>query len=90
MKKIEAKIVASPQLNHEYIPTAGDPRFTRACVEFLLGSSSSAVLEGRTHGIQAISGSGALFMGAQFLSHVLSIKRVYLSSPSWGKYEIVK
>lgn len=85
VKKTEAKLLASPQNNHEYIPSPGEPRFTKACVEFLLGNDSPAILEGRAHGIQTISGSGALFMGAQFLCQVLNFKRVYLSNPSWGK-----
>lgn len=85
MKKTEAKLIASPQANHEYVPSFGEPRFTKACVEFLLGSDSPAIFEGRAHGIQTISGSGALYMGAQFLCQVLNFKRVYLSNPSWGK-----
>lgn len=85
VKKTEAKLIASPQANHEYVPSFGEPRFTKACVEFLLGNDSPAILEGRAHGIQTISGSGALFMGAQFLCQVLNFKRVYLSNPSWGK-----
>lgn len=78
-------MIACPQNNHEYIPSFGEPRFTKACVEFLLGNDSPAILEGRAHGIQTISGSGALYMGAQFLCQVLNFKRIYLSSPSWGK-----
>lgn len=90
VKKTEAKLIASPQSNHEYILTCGEPSFTKASVEFLLGNDSPAILEGRAHGIQTISGSGALFMGAQFLSQVLGFKRVYLSNPTWGtKYFMV-
>lgn len=85
VKKTEAKLIASPQSNHEYIPSFGEPRFTDACVKFLLGNDSPAIAEGRAHGIQTISGSGALYMGAQFLSQVLNFKRVYLSNPTWGK-----
>lgn len=85
VKKTEAKLIASPQNNHEYIPSFGEPRFTKACVEFLLGNDSPAILEDRAHGIQTISGSGALYMGAQFLCQVLNFKRIYLSNPSWGK-----
>lgn len=72
-------------MNHEYVLSCGDPPFTKACVEFLLGKNSPAILEGRAQGIQTISGSGALFMGAQFLCQVLDFKTVYLSNPTWGK-----
>lgn len=86
VRKTEAKLVASPQMNHEYVPSFGEPCFTNACVKFLLGNDSLAILEKRAHGIQSISGSGALYLGAQFLIHVLSFKTVYLSNPSWGKF----
>lgn len=86
VKKTEAKLVASPQMNHEYVPSFGEPSFTNACVQFLLGNDSPAILEKRAHGIQTLSGSGALFMGAQFLTQVLGFKTVYLSNPTWGKF----
>lgn len=85
MKKTEAKLISSPQMNHEYVESFGSPSYTKACVELLLGTDSPAILEGRAQGIQSISGSGALFMGAQFLCQKLQFKTVYLSNPSWGK-----
>lgn len=88
VKKTEAKLIASPQMNHEYVPSNGDPKFTNACVEYLLGKDSPAIVEGRAHGIQSISGSGALYMGAQFLSQVLGFRKIYLSNPTWGKFTV--
>lgn len=85
VKKTEAKLVTSPQMNHEYVPSFGEPRFTNACVNFLLGNDSPAILEKRAHGIQSISGTGALYLGAQFLSQALGLRTVYLSNPTWGK-----
>lgn len=86
VKKTEAKLISSPRMNHEYVNHSGEPGFTKACVELLLGKDSPAILEGRAQGIQSISGSGALFMGAQFLCQKLQFKTVYLSNPSWGKF----
>lgn len=84
VKKTEAKILANPDMNHEYLPTFGRPNFTKSVVELLLGKESAAIIENRAHGIQAISGTGALRLGADFLSSVLGFTRVYLSNPTWG------
>lgn len=74
-------------MNHEYLPTNGQPIFTKTAVEFLLGKNSPAVIENRAHGIQALSGTGALRLGAEFLSRVLGFERVFLSNPSWGEFD---
>lgn len=86
VKKAETRLITSPQMNHEYLPSHGHPSFIKAAVEYLLGKDSPAILQNRAHGIQTISGSGALYLGALFLSHVLNHKRIYLSNPTWGKF----
>lgn len=86
VKKTEAKLIANPQMNHEYVLSSGQPNFTKAAVEFLLGKDSTAIIEKRAQAIQSISGSGSLFLGAQFLVNVLGYRRIYLSNPSWGKF----
>lgn len=88
VKKTEAKLIAIPQMNHEYTLTCGEPSFTKACGELLLGNDSPAIREGRVQGIQTISGTGSLFLGAQFLCQELNSKTVYLSDPSWGNFHI--
>lgn len=37
------------------------------------------------HGVQSLSGTGALRLGAEFLSNKLGRKTVYYSDPTWGK-----
>lgn len=86
VKKAEFRLVDNPQMNHEYLPSHGHPSFIKSAVEYLLGENSPAVLENRAHGIQTLSGSGALYLGALFLSHIMNRKRIYLSNPTWGKF----
>lgn len=88
VKKTESSILASPQMNHEYLPSHGLPSFIKCAVEYLLGQKSEALIENRAHGIQTISGSGALYLGALFLNNVLKYKRIYLSDPTWGKFRM--
>ncbi|XP_068776635.1 putative aspartate aminotransferase, cytoplasmic 2 [Struthio camelus] len=54
-------------LDHEELPAAGVPAFTRAATELALGGQSSALLEGRAGGVQTIGGMGAVWLGARFL-----------------------
>ena len=59
------------------------PAFTSAAVSVLLGADHPAVREGRVLGVQCLSGTGGLRLGAEFLAQVLRYRTVYLSSPTW-------
>lgn len=84
VKKTEIKIAESDNINHEYLPVCGPDSFTKASVALLLGDDSPAIKENRAHGVQSLSGTGALRLGAEFLSHKLGRKVVYYSDPTWG------
>lgn len=63
MKKTEIQVAESENINHEYLPVTGLESFTKASVRLLLGEESAAVKENRAHGVQALSGTGALRLG---------------------------
>lgn len=88
VKSTEIKIAESENINHEYLPVCGPDSFTKASVALLLGEDSPAIKENRAHGVQSLSGTGALRLGAEFLSHKLGRKIVYYSDPTWGKCNI--
>lgn len=73
-------------MNHKYLPSYGNQNFTKSAMELLLGKDSIAIKENRAHGIQSISGTGALRLGAEFLFNVLGHKTVYMSNPTWGTF----
>lgn len=85
VKATEIKIAESETMNHEYLPVCGPDSFTKVSVALLLGEDSPAIKENRAHGVQSLSGTGALRLGAEFLSHKLGRKIVYYSDPTWGK-----
>ena len=60
-------LISNPELNHEYLPMGGLQSFVKAAVKLLLGEDSIAIKEGRAVGVQALSGTGALRLGAEFL-----------------------
>lgn len=73
-------------LDHEYQPIAGQPSYTRAATRLILGEDSPAIKEGRTAGVQTISGTGANHTGALFLHQFYKkSNKCYISNPTWGK-----
>ncbi|KAI8906547.1 pyridoxal phosphate-dependent transferase [Powellomyces hirtus] len=85
VKKAERAIVEDATLDHEYLPIDGLRTFTDASAKLILGKNSPAVLENRFGGIQTISGSGAVRLGADFLNRWRKAP-VYISNPTWGNH----
>jgi len=92
VKKAEivlAGLVEEEKINHEYLPVLGLESFTSAATKMLLGEESVALAESRAFGIQALSGTGALRIGAEFLKRILGRDTVYISNPSWGNHKLI-
>lgn len=88
VKSIEAQMAIDPLLDHEYLPVLGLPDFCEAATELALGKDSIALVENRAGGVQSLSGSGALRLGAEFLKKFYNQREdstaVYVSDPTWG------
>jgi len=78
---LEAK--AAP---HPYLPIDGIPAYDRAVQELVFGADSAVVQEGRAITVQALGGTGALKIGADFLRRFLPSAQVYISDPSWENH----
>lgn len=81
-------MVDDENLDHEYLPILGLEGFRKASAKLILGADSKAIAEGRVGAAQCISGTGAVFTGAQFLSRHYPVKGAacYISNPTWGKF----
>lgn len=81
-------MVEYDELDHEYLPILGLPSFRKAAVKLILGDNSKAIAEGRIGAAQCISGTGAVYTGAHFLSKHYPIKGAacYISKPTWGTF----
>jgi hypothetical protein len=65
----------------------GDPKFVNAALKFAYGADSSALKDGRIAGAQALSGTGALRIGFEFLRRFLGKDaHVYVPSPTWPNH----
>lgn len=69
-----------------YQPIDGSPAFNRAARDLLFGASSPAVAAGRVVTVQALGGTGALRVGADFLKRVHPLATVHISDPSWENH----
>lgn len=94
VKKVERLIVEDGSLNHEYLPILGLPEFRSAASKVALGDDSAAIGENRVGGVQALGGTGALRIGAEFLRRWYNgvnntATPVYVSAPTWENHNAV-
>ncbi len=84
----EREIALEPA-DHEYPMVEGVPEFIPLARDFVFGSESQAVAEGRVSSVQTLSGTGALRVAAESLMYVSNIqdRNVWISTPSWGNHE---
>lgn len=69
-----------------YLPIDGVPAYRKEVQELLLGKDSELVASGRVVTAQALGGTGALKLGADFLRRFLPGSDLYISSPSWENH----
>jgi aspartate aminotransferase len=81
------QILYEKKLDHEYTTIAGIPEFCDASIRLALGENHEAVKNGQNATVQAISGTGALRVGAAFLQKFHNgPKVVWAPNPTWGNH----
>ena len=88
VKKAEHVIVGNMSLDHEYLPIDGLKSFTEASAKLILGNDSPAISEKRFAACQSISGTGAVRLGAEFISRFMK-GPVYISNPTWANHRAI-
>lgn len=69
-----------------YQPIEGLAAYNKAVAELLFGKDSTLLSEGKTITIEALGGTGALKVGADFLKRLNPAAKVYISDPSWENH----
>jgi aromatic-amino-acid transaminase len=69
-----------------YLPIDGIAAYDRAVQSLVFGADSVVLHEGRVATVQALGGTGALKIGADFLRQVNPQARVLISAPSWENH----
>jgi aromatic-amino-acid transaminase len=69
-----------------YLPIDGLPAYDRAVRELAFGAGSAVIKQGRVVTVQALGGTGALKIAADFLRRVNPGAQVWISEPSWENH----
>ncbi|HWK70474.1 MAG TPA: amino acid aminotransferase [Burkholderiaceae bacterium] len=69
-----------------YLPIEGIPGYNKGAQTLLLGEGSPLIAAGRVLTAQALGGTGALKIGADFLKQLLPGSKVVISNPSWENH----
>jgi aromatic-amino-acid transaminase len=69
-----------------YLPIDGIPGYNQGAQTLLLGAGSPLLTSGRVLTVQALGGTGALKIGADFLRLLLPQSKVMISDPSWENH----
>nr|CAD7398946.1 unnamed protein product [Timema cristinae] len=89
IRRVEKMMAMDPSLDHEYHWFSGLEPLTTVVTGLLLGAESRHVRENKVVTFQSVGGTGALRIGAQFLSKEMGYDTFCVSSPSRGDHEIV-
>lgn len=71
---------------HTYLPIDGLPAFNSAVQRMVFGRDCRALQEDRIITVQALGGTGALKIGADFLRRFISGSQIWISDPSWENH----
>ena len=80
----KARLEAMPPRGYQ--PIDGLPAYNQAVQKLLFGEQSPLLAEGRVLTIEALGGTGALKVGADYLRRLLPEATVYISDPSWENH----
>jgi aromatic-amino-acid transaminase len=79
-------ILAEKGAPHTYLPIDGLAAYDKAVQELVFGADSPVIAEKRAITAQAIGGTGALKLGADFLQRFSPDAQVWISDPSWENH----
>ncbi|MHA4866942.1 amino acid aminotransferase [Duganella sp. PWIR1] len=85
VQKAEEILIATPA-PRTYLPIEGLAAYDKAVQELVFGADSAVLQERRAVTVQAIGGTGALKIGADFLKRFAPDSDVYISDPSWENH----
>jgi len=80
----KARLEAMPARGYQ--PIEGAAAYNQAVQTLAFGAASPLLAEGRVVTIEALGGTGALKVGADFLRRLLPGASVYISDPSWENH----
>jgi len=80
----KARLEAAPPRGYQ--PIEGPAAYNQAVQELIFGSNSPLLAAGRVITVEALGGTGALKVGADYLRRLLPQAAVHISDPSWENH----
>ena len=80
----KARLAAQPPRGYQ--PIEGAPAYNNGVQNLLFGKDSALLANGQVATFQALGGTGALKIGADYLKRLLPGATVYISDPSWENH----
>ncbi len=80
----ETRLKAAPPRGYQ--PIEGPATYNQAVQNLLFGADSEISRSGRVITVQALGGTGALKIGADYLKRLLPHSSLYISDPSWENH----
>ncbi|MDP3638253.1 MAG: amino acid aminotransferase [Azonexus sp.] len=84
--KIAEETRVKAALPRGYQPIEGAPAYNQAVQNLLFGTDSALIANGQIITAQALGGTGALKIGADYLKRLNPDAKVYISDPSWENH----
>lgn len=85
VKETEKRLAESGE-PHTYLPISGIPAFNSGVQKLIFGAGSEVVKSKRACTVQSLGGTGALKVGADFLSTILKDPEAVVSAPTWQNH----
>ena len=85
VKRVE-KQLTEKAASRGYLPIDGIAAYDKLSQQMVFGTDSEVVTAGRIVTVQALGGTGALKVAADFLRRVVPNSVVYISDPSWENH----
>jgi len=85
VRRAEREIADNPS-PRSYLPIDGIPAYDREVRALLFGADADVVKSGLAVTVQALGGTGALKVGADFLRRFATGAQVWISNPSWENH----
>src|SRR5712671_7423263 len=80
------QLVSQEATPRTYLPIDGMPAYLRAVQALILGDDAASVREQRALTVQALGGTGALKIAADFLHRINPNAQTWISDPSWENH----
>ncbi len=80
----KARVEATPARGYQ--PIEGLGAYNQSVQNLVFGKESTLLTDGRVLTIEALGGTGALKVGADYLKRLLPSSTVYISDPSWENH----